>query len=286
MLNLAPLYYLNIMREDGGPIEEVNSSRANIDFQNEGYKTLVRLSPNYTFSTTSLKVYSDWDGTGSDKYLKISFFKAVSEALERWAFYESYKTPQYGFDFDKTTNGMAAFPSPLKFVARKNALMEAFERWTLIHWWKGFISLKERKILDGVESFSYQDPKLNLAFVLHHKKCPNGMHSYGFAGGSSVAGASNRAVIELKRNYDLLSSITIGIEVSNVIERRLFYFSSLEGHKLFNEKVRQTIGTSVTPKLIVNTEIKGPWTKYAKVWRCLFEPTVEDDPKRDDIFLF
>src|SRR5690606_18440018 len=110
---------------------DLKTSRANVDFYRSGYKTLVKLNEGIVHKQPNFQLYSNWDGTGSDIYLKLSFYKAVSEALERWCYYSVCDDDKYGFDLDKTTNGMAAFPSIFTKTVRENARFEAFERWSI-----------------------------------------------------------------------------------------------------------------------------------------------------------
>lgn len=292
MINLAPLSYLNIMAEHGGPISEFKTTRTNIDFSNMGYKTLVRLNNELVPSRPQLTFYSDYDGTGSDIYQKVSFYKAVSEALERWCFFCCSSSKNYGFEIDQTTNGMAALPSLFSNGARENAQFEAFERWSILHWWHGLIHNSAIDEFEYGKAIYITHPQGQMFTAITFSCCSNGRYVYGFGTASSKEAAKQRAVIELKRNYDLVSSIHENDinriqNIGNIIEKRLLYFSEGEKHNEFIEKTKKNLALKNVPlKLFVDAEIKGPWSKYAKVWRCLFEPYVLDDSSREDIFLF
>ena len=88
------------------------------------------LRPNWVNSS---EIYKNCDGSGTSIYKNIAVFKAISEALERLAFYDlaENKEKEYCFDKNPTTTGMAAFPSFSKSIARKNARVEAWERWAI-----------------------------------------------------------------------------------------------------------------------------------------------------------
>lgn len=291
MLNLAPLYYLNIMKDKGGPIEEFKSSKVSIDFFKNGYKTLVKLSPAIISKRPKLNLYSDWDGTGSDEYFKISFYKAVSEALERWSFYALSNSNRYGLDIDCSTNGFAAFPSLFSSRARESAYVEAFERWSLINWWGNNLDSKKLSLYPEISSIGISDDSLGLITIIHYKLCENSYMSYGFASGRTIVEAGQRALVELKRNYDLLSNLSEDKKNSilvdgHLIERRLLYFASAPGVDDFEDRIGKKRSKSIRSKLIVDSLVDGPWLKYSKVWRCLFEPIEVDDNEVESCFLF
>ena len=60
---------------------------------------------------------------------------------------------------------------------------------------------------------------------------------------------------------------------SDLFERRCLYFSTAEGHNLFQERIRRRIsGPRFRSEVICDTEIEGPWSEYASVWRVLIRP--------------
>lgn len=279
------------MKEKGGPIEEFKSSKVSIDFLKNGYKTLVKLSPSIINDRPKLKLYSDWDGTGSDEYFKVSFYKAVSEALERWSFYALSNSNRYGLDVDCSTNGFAAFPSLFNSRARESAYVEAFERWSLISWWGNKLDSKKLSLYPEISSIGISDDSLGLITIIHYKLCENNYMSYGFASGRTIVEASQKALVELKRNYDLLSNLSDEkknlIETEgHIIERRLLYFSSELGFDGFKNRIGRKKIKSAAPNLIIDSLVDGPWLKYSKVWRCLFEPIEVDDNEVESCFLF
>src|ERR1044071_7034575 len=140
MLSLAGLRYRNVLAEHGGPIQRIETGH----FPVRGRRTilanatlvpgLVRKGP--------LSLFSDADGTGTHPVAAVARHKAVSEAMERWAFHalvRSDRAEEFGFDVDPSSCGMAAFPGFLRRQARRSAVLEAVERFSLIAWWDGKI---------------------------------------------------------------------------------------------------------------------------------------------------
>lgn len=292
MINLAPLYYLNIMESQGGPISEVKTAKTNIDFYTQGYKTLVKLRSDLIDRRSNLIIYTDCDGTGSDQYQKISFYKAVSEAIERWSYFCVKDSGEHGFRVDKTTNGMAAFPSLFKRSARKNALYEAFERWAILHWWHGFVDCSNVESFDFGKVVYISHSNDNLVAAIVFSECPNNKYAFGFAASNTKSNAFKKSLIELKRNYDILSAVDDEKEFKiktfgGLTERRLLYFSSTTGYEHFIDRTLSRLSSnSIKPNLVVDEKIDGPWSQYAMVWRCLFYNEVEENMERDDVFIF
>src|SRR5829696_4460371 len=87
-----------------------------------------------------LHLFSDADGTGTHPVASVARHKAVSEAMERWAFHtlvRSEAAPDYGFDIDPSSTGMSAFPGFVRRQARRSAVLEGVERFSLCAWWDG-----------------------------------------------------------------------------------------------------------------------------------------------------
>jgi len=64
---------------------------------------------------------------------------------------------------------------------------------------------------------------------------------------------------------------------SDLFERRCLYFSTAEGHNLFQERIRRRIsGPRFKSEVICDTEIEGPWSEFASVWRVLVRPATPD----------
>src|SRR4051794_3126512 len=108
MLSLAGLRYRNVLAEFGGPVERIEAGH----FSVRGRRTILA---NATLSQGLIRnermfLFSDAaHGTGVDPVASVARHKAVSEALERWAFHSlvrSERAEQFGFDVDPSTTGM------------------------------------------------------------------------------------------------------------------------------------------------------------------------------------
>src|SRR4051812_18550664 len=138
MLSLAGLRYRNVLAEFGGPVERIEAGH----FFVRGRPAILA---NATLSQGLIRkerlfLFSDAHGTGVAPVASVARHKAVSEALERWAFHSlvrSERAEQFGFDVDPSTTGMSAFPGVLRRQARRSAVLEAVERFSLIAWWEG-----------------------------------------------------------------------------------------------------------------------------------------------------
>jgi hypothetical protein len=67
--------------------------------------------------------------------------------------------------------------------------------------------------------------------------------------------------------------VAIGEPPSDLFERRALFFASPEGHALFQERLqRKAAGPRYSAKIVLDAEIRGPWSRYASVWRVLIDP--------------
>src|SRR5437764_14904377 len=101
MLSIASLRYRKILAIDGGPIARVETGH----FSVRGRPTNLA-NATLTAGLTRkgpLALFSDADGTGVHPVAAVARHKAVSEALERWAFsavVRSELAAEFGFDVD------------------------------------------------------------------------------------------------------------------------------------------------------------------------------------------
>ncbi len=295
-INLAPIKYSKVLSCNGGPIESINIIKKNIYYEQEGYES-------YTDLTSDLKklkirkntLFGNCDGTGSSTSKNEAGYIAISEAMETWAFRNSINNSndkkKYGFNIEPTSTGMAAFPSLSNLTVKHLSKKEAIERWSIIEWWYGNLAIKKTKHTQLVEVLS---PIKNIKIIIVWKKsAENSKYAYGFAAGKSLKNTIKKANIELFRNLSVLENQcnkNILINRLNLNEQRLLYFASPEGHNKFLERVKISQNLKITPsmpKKLIDIEIKGPWSKYATVWRTLFEQSSLDYQKNDDkFFLF
>jgi hypothetical protein len=226
-----------------------------------------------------LQLYSDADGTGMHRSAAIARHIAISEALERWAYAETIRSsiaPRFGFAIDASTNGMAAFPGIGKRQARINARFEAMERHCLLSWWEELIDGKWRDTpWTGVKALELP-AAMGMSVVLLHARSRFGFYAYGHAGGCTFDDACKKASLELVRHEWTLRAWQdrkITLTPEEPFENRSWFFSTDEGHQLFLERCARDRGRTLKSyTTICDTEISGPWSRYATVWRYLFKP--------------
>jgi len=278
MFSLAAINYRDVFTSDGGPIERVSSGSIDV-LGKQAHQANAYLAAGLIRSKPALSVYGNADGTGASNSAQVARHMAISEALERWAFYDlsaGDESSKYGFDVDNSTNGMAAFPGLFKFQARKRAHLEALERWALVSWWSGLMHAS----MLGVTALRLEHGAKFGEVAILFRRSAAGHVSYGYSAGSTFRTAAARAAVELARNefvvgyYKLRSAVR---DVPNCFERRCLYFAGEEGHaeflrRVFDRKPHRGAEWSV----LFDGELPGPWTKYATVWRVV--PTM---PSRD-----
>lgn len=293
MFNLAALKYRNVLAEFGGPVARVCSAPFAIFGQNS-FQANAYLAPGLVPRKSTFELYGNADGTGSSETPQVARYKAISEALERWAFYAHYDGPnaaKYGFKADRSSNGMAAFPGVVKVQSHRRARLEALERFALVSWWDGRISASEGPSpMPGINLLRLQHTAGFGEVVVVYRKSRSGHVSYAHAAADTTAGAAARALVELARTEFVITCHKLrggSDDVKHFFERRCLYFASPQGHEEFMSKVHSKPAKSA-PKWdpVFDGEIPGPWSKYATVWRCAVKmPTLDFlDPRLNFFF--
>lgn len=282
MLNLAAFRYRDILAEFGGPIDHISAAPVTI-FGRPAVQANAYLADGLVAKRARGNLYGSADGTGTHAAAQVARFTAISEALERWAFYAEHrgaKAAHYGFDVDPSSNGMAAFPGFGSRAARQRARLEALERFALVSWWDGRIdgSFVTSPIRD-VHVLRLHHPADFGEVVIVFRAAPTGHVSYGHAAARSLAQAIDRAIIELARTDFVLAYHKLRGEsavVSDFCERRCLHFASPAGHQEFLDRAfRRPDKPSPAWKPVFDGEIPGPWSRYATVWRTTVEmPTL------------
>lgn len=285
MFNLAPWYYRDFLLENSFSIfETISTYRSKLVTGEEKWEAVSKLKSDYLPSwIKASSIYSQNEGSGTSDYKNIAIHKAISEGLERWAFYATVDDSQneYCFEINPSTTGMAAYPERFTNNARRNAIFEATERWALHEFWRSKLPIKEHRtdishfrhfeIITGLKGVSVS--------LLHFQMGERSI--FGFACGKDLQDSFQHAVIELSRNISVLSKLKNDISLKSfteVYDRRMYFFSTSEGLNLFNDTICSSPDSvSIKPKLICDKEVKGPWSKYAKVWRYLYADTDADD---------
>ena len=290
MPNLAPVKYANCYETVGGPIRLIEESSIKIGGLMHSVANASLDGP-FRMKTGSGVVFASVDGTGIDIDPIQARYKAISEAIERWAFgvaHLSDAKEKYGFLMDHTSNGMAAFPGLFSRQTRSFALREAVERFSLVAWWNEETGIKELgQDSKGLEVFEILQPFRKHKVVLLRRIKANDYNVFSYGCGSDLDSAKQSALFELERSDILLESFygrNSGFEwedlstIESFVERRLIAFSLPEGLELFEAKVEKTkdLNTIAKPKVLVDRQIPGPWSKYAFVWRVLFDMPSDD----------
>jgi len=294
VLSLAAIRYRNIFARYGGPIERILTSCSPV-FNRPAYQATAYLKPGLIEKKPAWLIYGHADGTGaSHQSPVIAEHKAISEALERWAYdaaYRSSEREKYGFDRDWSTIGMAAFPG-FKWQARRCAYLEALERWALISWW-------DRRLKSSIVPSPY--PNLTVIRIEHSyqgevvvmfSKSPGDNICYGHASGENLTSAIDHAANELVRGQLVLDKYRASnpptTSKMHYFERRLLYFTTREGHAEFLDRVYSPPQKpAVAWRTIFDGEIVGPWSKWTTVWRhCVEMPTLEYLDRDKNFFLW
>lgn len=280
MISLAPYLYRDVYADQGGPIYRIFSGEVPF-FNKRTFQASAFLRPELARDKTKIAIYGTADGTGSASTPNVAQHIAISEALERWAHKDAASSgdrTRYGFHVDRTSNGMAAFPG-FAWQARRRALMEALERFAVVGWWDGcFSSTLQRSTFPNVSMVRINHQQNFGEVVILYHKAPTGFVAYGHAAGSNLASAIARAAVELVRSEYVIAKYrsTGGLAaISDHFERRCLHYSTPQGHAEFLERVFQK-PNKPAPRwnTIYDGEIKGPWSKWATVWRhCVEMPS-------------
>lgn len=294
MINLAPFYYRKLLSTNSiiefpeyFEIEMLNGKK-----QVEAVVSLKNnLKPIWVKDSL---IYRNSDGAGTADYKNIAVYKAISEALERLAFYElvDCNKKNYAFDINPTTTGMAAFPSLTYSEARKNAKMEAVERWAIHEINRGNLPIIKHNVkncnLSHLEILTpVKDIKVTLLVFKH-----DDFYAYGFAGGNDLNHSFNKALVELDRNIRVLKIIynkkPIVQSFENATDRTIFYFSTNDGYEKFEEIINNAPLNikNTNPKIICDKSVDGRWNEYTKVWRYLLEDSYFPCHEDHTFFMF
>lgn len=284
-MNLAPIKYARVLSADGGPIDRIASGPLR-NRRGEWHQAVATLSPHLNLRKPTVEVFGEADGTGTDRSPMLARFKAVSEALERWALYfllQCRETERYGLDVDPSSNGMAAYPGLFGFGARRRARAEAAERYTLAAWWEGRLDGRTLEAdEEGTHLVQLDNPVSAETVVIVWRRDRHGLYAYGFAADTSLKRAQMRATIEMERSAAAMGAFLTRnpkfgssdlARIQNWQERRILYFALPEGHEAFQRRLaskRTTKGEARRLKPLIDTELQGPWTRYATVWRTLY----------------
>lgn len=283
MVSLAPLRFRNVLASAGGPVEKVVLADTLVLGQ-RAFMANAYLRPGLAEDHSDRTLYSAANGSGTSPSPMVARFMAISEALERWAHWQLHddeSAGRYGFDVDPSSNGLAAFPGWRARQARGSALMEAAERFNLLHWWEGRLPAAESDTpWPGVRAATICSEAPGVTVVLFRRTAA-GFVAYGHAAAGDYAVACRKAAIEMERHETVITHLaraqagqTASLpDEAQPIERRALFFATGAGHELFLERLRSAPrGVAARPRLVFDGVVPGPWSRYADVWRVVYEP--------------
>ncbi|MBC7429886.1 MAG: hypothetical protein H7336_14830, partial [Bacteriovorax sp.] len=228
------------------------------------------------------------------KYKNVAIYKAISEALERLAFYETGEKEEKNFCFDlnPTTTGLAAFPHFNSNQARLNAKAEAIERWAIHEFNRSRLPVNAKyTTIKKLNYYEILTPFKEIVVTLlsfHHEN----FYAYSFAAGINSQHSFDRALIELDRNIRVLKKSKEENrkynDASPGVDKTILYFSTEEGYSTFQNYIERSPSriTNTFPIVICDKELKGYWTQYAKVWRYLLEDSYFNCTTDHTFFMF
>ena len=280
LFSLGSLRYCNVLAQHGGPIARIEVGQVSMRGRTVTQAN-ARLKEGLVTHPRNLEFYSNDDGTGTHAVPSVARHMAVSEALERWAFHttvHSDRAAEFGFDVDPTSNGMSAFPSLFSRSARRKAVLEAVERFSLVAWWEGRAHARSVSTdWPGVSALAIEGPMGGITVIAYART--NWGYAYGHAAEESFGAACERAMIELSRHESILRSRWLSTvsgqsaKMTNLMEQRSFFFATEEGHELFQQRAAAPCRSTLPkPEVVCDAEIDGPWSDYATVWRFGLRP--------------
>lgn len=284
MLSLAAFRYRNVLGAAGGPVDRLEMSGTTLFGQRQVLANAY-LREGLVWSKEDSAHYGPVHGSGTAASPMVARFMAISEAMERWAHWQLHRSSEgarYGFDVDPSSNGMAAFPGLFKRQARPGALLEAAERFNILNWWEGRLPAQETATpWAGVRAVTIRSAAPGITAILF-KRTEAGFVAYGHAAAADFAGACRRAAVEMERHAQMVTRCAAehGGRIKDVlpatahpIHRRTLFFAGEEGHQLFLAQLGSSPArATVEPKLVFDGPVPGPWSRYADVWRVVYEP--------------
>jgi len=299
---LAPFFFRNLEHHSSKVFEKIHVSQEEI-FGARFYHASAKLnSPGAFLQDVPIlknEVYGNFHSSGSSAKKPIAVYKAISEGLERLAYYQCVNSNNYGFDVDPTTNGMAAFPEFFYLNSKKNAKSEAAERFVLIALNEGSVDIRridssgiKLKLEKDIDFYMVEHPILSAStFILsHYYDQEEAIHCYGFCNSHSLDAAFERSIVELYRNWTVLRARKKRHDNApeSIWEKRLVFFSTQSGWNTFKKLVsKPRMSRPDIPKINFNGPVIGPWTKWAKVWRHSYKlPSKRYLTGDEDYFFF
>jgi len=275
---IAFLKYRKVVNECSGPITQITTWQENHPDLGLFHDAVAFLDKGLC-PPRNTEIYAHGVGGGASRIKIIAVHKSISEALERWAYYDlMYTSPAHqdhtGLSVDPTTTGFACHPSPLLRNVRQKARNEAIERWAVFNWWMNNLPARLIYKDEFKLQFEITTPFNDAVVVVCAEKSISGRYVYGFSAASNFLLALQQALIEQHRNKHSLDKLDEKFQPVHLADRRLTYFSSQDGFQNFFENFERSTRLYTVPdapRKIIDKEIRGPWSKFAHVWRVLYE---------------
>lgn len=270
--------YPGVLAAQGGPVAAFEHARLEV-LRRPLHHVNVRLVDGL-IPRPSDALFADAAGSGTHAQRVTAEAIAVSEAMERWAYHvtaRSARAREYAFDVDPTSNGFAAYPGANAVAARCAALREAVERFSLLAWWEGTAEARPvHSDWPELEAFVIEGPMGGVTVLAVSERGAGG-RAYGHAAAPTFGEAFERAAREVARNRIVLAEFArVGRFAGGAlgpVERRMLFFASETGYGLVKERVAASAGRRMAmPVLACDSELTGPWSRYATVWRTVFLP--------------
>lgn len=284
MLSLAAFRYRDVLHTAGGPIERLEITDTTVLGRRE-FLANAFLREGLAGNLWRGGMFSSASGSGTAPSPMVARFMAISESMERWAHWQLHQAAErsrYGFEVDSSSNGMAAFPGLFRRQARRGALMEAAERFNLLNWWEGRLPAAESATRwAGVRAATICSEVPGITVILF-KRTAEGFTAYGHGCAMDFEKACRKAAVEMERHALMVSRFALthaGLIADQLptdahpIERRSIFFATEAGHELFLERLRSgPHKPAPKPRLVFDGAVPGPWSRYADVWRTVYEP--------------
>jgi hypothetical protein len=258
-LNLAALKYAYALKKHGGPISSVSYLEQEF-LGSKFYQGYAELD-----EETGIRAKASFIGATKGDAIN----GAISEVLKSWAIQSAKMDPSLSSTLQlkkfPSARGFAAFPGLGVQGAMKRALFDAARCWTLATWLAGAHSHNSLSVDEKFEAIQIKGPIQGMAIVLAWSTQAD--VSYASAAGATPALALASAKLRLPLAAAKGSTTATTNSLRKKIEERI----KIKGQPL------------AAPKLLVDSSLRGPWTEYAHVWRCLFDSTaIRENDISDD----
>jgi hypothetical protein len=290
---------LKFVNPNTGPVVSISSTPYPDLLRRWIWQSTARLHPDCGLSGPQLQVFGACGG-GWSKDKEQSQCKAITEALERWAYRHYYRFSQKAaaLDIDPTSNGFAALPCSFgETQVVINAYCEAMERWILNRIWdQGNIELhkiavEENKITKLFAGFKGklhclgitfqsrnidQITSMETVFRLFIFETETGGTIPGSACGNNLQSVTERALLETFINvtaFDLMRKRNL-TAFDDILEQRLYHFgNSNQGYSEVEKMILRPSARpfNETPEVIFSKRLAGPWEPEVLVHRVVLD---------------